>query len=133
LLDLDIDAPEMLLRKAKERENEAKESKELQARREEPDKKWINLTALKGGIPVITVDRTSEAFNLPLRSEIRKRVERIGLAFNAEILSAPDPNRTIANIAPRKGNVVAKVRFVNGVTKWAIFDAIMREKAVLLS
>jgi hypothetical protein len=119
----------MLLRKAKEAENEAKE---LQMRREELDKKRINLTALKEGLPVITVDRTSEAYNFRLRKEIRKRVERIDLAFNAEILSAPDPNRTIANVTPGKGNVVAQVRFVNGITKWAIFDA-KREKAVLLS
>lgn len=75
--------------------------------------------------------RSNEA-RLRLRAEIRKRVERIDLAFNAEILSAPDPNRTIANVTPGKGNVVAQVRFVNGVTKWAIFDA-KREKAVLLS
>lgn len=45
------------------------------------------------------------------------------LAFDAEILSAADPNHTIANVTPGKGNVVAQVRFVNGVTKWAIFDA----------
>jgi hypothetical protein len=50
-------------------------------------------------------------------------VKRIDLAFNAEILSAPDPDRTIANVTPGKGNVVAQVRFVNGVTKRAIFDA----------
>jgi hypothetical protein len=62
-----------------------------QARREELDKKRINLTALKEGIPVLTVDRTSEAYNVRLRNEIRKRVERIDLAFNAEILSTPDP------------------------------------------
>ena len=118
----------MLLRNTKEAENEAKE---LQARREELDKKRVNLTALKEGTPVITVDRTSEAYNLRLRNEIRKRVERIDIAFNAEILSAP-PNRTIANVTPGKGQIVAKVRFVNGVTKWAIFDA-KRKKAVLLS
>jgi hypothetical protein len=43
-----------------------------------------------------------------------------------------DPNRTIANVTPGKGNVVARVRFVNGVTKWAVFDA-KGKKAVLLS
>ena len=59
-------------------------------------------------------------------------MEHIDLTFKAEILSAPDPNRTIANVSPGKGNVVAKVRFPNGVTKWAIFDA-KREKAVLRS
>jgi hypothetical protein len=73
----------------------------------------------------------SNEVRLRLRAEIRKRVERIDIAFNAEIISAP-PNRTIANVTPGKGNVVARVRFVNGVTKWAIFDA-KREKAVLLS
>ena len=73
----------------------------------------------------------SNELRLRLRAEIRKRVERIDIAFNAEILSAP-PNRTIANVTPGKGQIVAKVRFVNGVTKWAIFDA-KREKAVLLS
>jgi hypothetical protein len=103
----------------------------MQARREELDKKRINLTAPKDSLLVITVDRTSEAYNFRLRDEIRKRVERIDIAFNAEILSAP-PNRTIANVTPGKGQLVAKVRFVNGVTKWAIFDA-KREKAVLLS
>jgi hypothetical protein len=65
----------------------------------------------------------SNEVRLRLRAEIRKRVERIDLAFNAEILSAPDPNRTIANVTPGKGNIVARVRFVNGVTKWAIFDS----------
>jgi len=40
----------------------------------------------------------SNEVRLRLRAEIRKRVERIDLAFNAEILSAPDPNRTIVNV-----------------------------------
>jgi hypothetical protein len=50
----------------------------------------------------------SNEVRLRLRAEIRKRVERIDLAFNAEILSAPDPNRTIANVTPGKGNVAAR-------------------------
>jgi hypothetical protein len=120
----------MLLRKVKQAE---KEAKELQARGDGLlDNNGANLTALKDGLPVITVNQTRKKYNFCLRNEISKRVEVIDLTFNAEILSAPQPTAP-SRTSPREMEMlVAQASFVNGVTKWAIFDA-KREKAVLLS
>jgi hypothetical protein len=41
-----------------------------------------------------------------------------------------DPNRTIANVRPGKGKIVAQITFTNGAVKWAIID---KDRAVLLS
>jgi DNA invertase Pin-like site-specific DNA recombinase len=87
------------------------------------------------GIPTIVTfeankDTESKDYQLRLRDEIRKRISRIDLTFNAEIFSAPDPNKTIANVKPGKGKIVAKVSFANGAIKWAIIEG---DRAVLLS
>ena len=74
--------------------------------------------------------RLEGSYNLCLKDEIRKRVARICLTFNAEMLSAPDPNRTIANVRPGKGKIVAQITFMNGAVKWAIIE---KDHAVLLS
>jgi hypothetical protein len=111
----------MLLRKVKQAE---KEAKELQARGDGLlDNNGANLTALKDGLPVITVNQTRKKYNFCLRNEISKRVEVIDLTFNAEILSAPQPTAP-SRTSPREMEMlVAQASFVNGVTKWAIFDA----------
>jgi hypothetical protein len=85
------------------------------------------------GIPTIITfeankDSESREHQLRLRDEIRKRISRIDLTFNAEVLTST--NNTIANVRPEKGKLVAKVTFTNGATKWAIIE---EDRAVLLS
>jgi len=85
------------------------------------------------GIPtIITFEANKESesreYQLRLRDEIRKRISRIDLTFNAEVLTST--NKTIANVRPGKRYLVAKVTFTNGATKWAIVEG---DRAVLLS
>jgi len=74
--------------------------------------------------------RLEGSYNLCLKDEIRKRVARICLTLNAEMLSAPDSNRTIVNVRPGKGKIVAQITFTNGAVKWAVIE---KDHAVLLS
>jgi hypothetical protein len=68
------------------------------------------------GIPVIIAfeanrDPETKEYQLRLRDEVRKRISRIDLTFNAEVLTST--NETIANVNPGKGKLVAKVTFTN--------------------
>jgi hypothetical protein len=106
------------------------ELKKLQANKESLERA-INSTAAEELTKIPTIEfKTREEYNLCLKDEIRKRVARICLTFNAETVSGPDPNRTIANVRPGKGKIVAQITFTNGAVKWAIID---KDRAVLLS
>ena len=103
----------------------AKESLQNQITQDSP--KQLN------GIPVIIAfeankDPETKEYQLRLRDEVRKRISRIDLTFNAEVLTST--NETIANVKPGKGKIVAKVTFTNGAIKWAIIEG---DRAVLLS
>ena len=78
-------------------------------------------------IPVIEIP-SQEENNLRLKDEIRKRVARIELAFNAQVITAPNPEE-VANVRSGKGKIVAQITFTNGAVKWAIID---KDRAVLL-
>jgi hypothetical protein len=85
------------------------------------------------GIPVIIAfkankDPETKEYQLRLRDEARKRISRIDLTFNAEVLTST--NGTIANVNPGKGKIVAKVTFTNEAVKWAIIQG---NRAVLLT
>jgi hypothetical protein len=71
----------MLLRKIKEAE---KDAKELQTRRAEIESQFKHNSVVADGIPTIVIDGTPEKQALRLRYEIRRRVERIEITFNAE-------------------------------------------------
>jgi hypothetical protein len=79
---------------------------------------------------------------LRLRSEIRKRISRIDVTFNATIKTAgqiPSPieitdsdGESLVNFETNQsgeGKTVAKVSFVNGVAKWIFFEG---DRAVLM-
>jgi hypothetical protein len=72
-------------------------------------------------LPEIEVTLTWEESSLRLRNEIRKRIARIDLTFQAEVLGK--------GFAPSKNRVVAKVNFVNGAVEWAVIEP---RKATLL-
>lgn len=85
------------------------------------------------GIPVIIAfeankDPETKEYQLRLRDEVRKRISRIDLTFNAKVFTSTI--QPLANVKPGKGKIVAKVTFTNGATKWAIIEG---DKAVLLS
>ena len=120
LLEVDNEAPEMLLRKIKEAE---KNAKELQTRRAEIESQFKHNSVVADGIPTIVIDGTPEEQALRLRYEIRRRVERIEITFNAEVLGGEQ-----VGITPGKHTMV-KVVFVNGAIKWAVIQG---NRAVLL-
>ena len=107
------------------------ELKKLKDKKESIERS-INSTAVPKltKIPVIEINQTREQQNLRLKDEIRKRVAQIQLTFKAEVLISPHPNRVIAGVRPGKGQIVAKITFMNGAVKWAIIDGL---KATLLS
>lgn len=103
----------------------AKESLQNQITQDSP--KQLN------GIPVVIAfeankDPETKEYQLRLRDEVRKRISRIDLTFNAEVLTST--KETIANVKPGKGKILAKVTFTNGAIKWAIIEG---GRAVLLS
>jgi hypothetical protein len=123
MLDLDDNAPELLLNKIKIAEREAKD---LQLQHERLQSRAISNQSLKTGIPTITVNQTVRESNLKLREEIRRRISRIDLAFGATVLTTPG----VTEVKPGKMQVVAKIKFVNGSVKFAFIDG---DKAVLMS
>ena len=121
----DEEPPELLIQNIRKAE---KEQKELLAEKEEILARNGAQQALQGGIPVIEYQEPSRESNVRLRDEIHKRIDRIDLTFGAEILT-PD-NQTIANVTPGRKQVMAKITFANGATRWAVIN---NDQAVLLS
>ena len=105
------------------------ELKKLQTKKELLERAISSTAAPKlNKIPVIEIP-SQEEYNLRLKDEIRKRVARIQLAFNAQVITAPNPEE-VANVRPGKGKIVAQITFTNGAVKWAFID---KDRAVLLS
>jgi DNA invertase Pin-like site-specific DNA recombinase len=119
LLEVDDEAPELLLRKIK---NAEKESKELKSRRRGIESQRNDAEAMSDGPLVLNVDHSAKESALQLRYEIRRRVERIELTFNAKVLGDVVP--------PGKHTTMAKILFTNGAVKWAVLQD---DNAVLLS
>jgi hypothetical protein len=78
---------------------------------------------------VISFNETREEANLRLKDEIRKRVARIQITFNLEMLVPPELDRKIYGIRSGKGQIGLRVTFVNGAERRAIIDGL---KASLL-
>jgi Recombinase/Resolvase, N terminal domain len=75
-------------------------------------------------IPVFEYE-TAEQSNLRLKDEIRKRVARIQLAFNAEIILAKPKSLKQdfpAGLRSGKGQIVGTITFTNGAVSWVVFD-----------
>src|SRR5271166_491736 len=105
------------------------ELKKLQTKKELLERAISSTAAPKlNKIPVIEIPSQEEC-NLRLKDEIRKRVARIQLAFNAQVITAPNPEK-VANVRSGKGKIVAQITFTNGAVKWAFID---KDRAVLLS
>jgi hypothetical protein len=64
--------------------------------------------------------------NIRLREELRRRIERIDINFDATVLTTPG----VKDVQSGTGKIVAKLTFVNGAVKWAFID---KDRAVLLS
>jgi hypothetical protein len=71
--------------------------------------------------------RKDNEVRLRLKAEIRKRVARINLHFNVEIITSTE--KAIANVKPGKAKVVAWVQFVNGVSRTIVLQD---DKIILL-
>jgi hypothetical protein len=63
---------------------------------------------------------TTEEGRTKLRLFLAQRIERIEVNFNVEILSAPDPDRTVANISPGKGQTLIRIIFKGGAERLAV-------------
>ena len=116
LLEIDDDAPELLLKKIKTAEMTAKD---LETRREKLLSRTASSDSLLTSSSVIVVNQTVREPNLRLREEMRRRIERIDLTFGATVIGLDGGQKT-----------VAKLTFVNGVVKWAFID---NDRAVFLS
>jgi hypothetical protein len=101
---------------------------ELLSRREKTN---LNLERLRASSATIASAETllaaitsrgqdSNDVRLRLRTEIRKRVSRIDLRFGVEIITTT--GEAIANVQPGTAKVVARIQFVNGVTRTVIFQ-----------
>ncbi len=105
------------------------ELKKLKDKKESLERS-INSTAAskltKIPVSVLVFNETHEEANLRLKDEIRKRVAQIQLNFVADVLIGPDPDHTIKSmgIRPGKGQIVARITFVNGAIKWAVMDGL---------
>jgi DNA invertase Pin-like site-specific DNA recombinase len=73
-------------------------------------------------------NRDSNEVRLRLRAEIRKRISRIDLHFGVEIITTT--GEAIANVQPGAAKAVARIQFVNGVTRTVIFQG---KNKILLS
>lgn len=63
---------------------------------------------------------TQEEMNdirLRLRAEIRKRVSRIDLVFNAVVSDTPG----VYEVQEGEGETIAKITFINGAVRWFAF------------
>jgi DNA invertase Pin-like site-specific DNA recombinase len=116
LLEIDDDAPELLLKKIKTAEMTAKD---LETRREKLLSRTASSDSLLTSNSVIVVNQTVREANLRLREEMGRRIERIDLTFGATVIGLDG-----------RQNTVAKLTFVNGAIKWAVID---KDRAVLLS
>ena len=104
------------------------ELKKLQAKRESLERAIKNTSVPElTRIPVIEIPNPQE-YNLRLKDEIQKRVARVQLTFDAQVITAPNP-KEVANVRSGKGNIVAQITFTNGAVKWAIIE---KDRAVLL-
>jgi hypothetical protein len=126
IIEGDAEPDDEIIRRYKET---TVELKALQTR-QEALQRAINATVSPKLEKIPTIHyRTWKERNLFLKDEIRKRVAQIVLTFKVELLSAPDPDRSIAGVRPGKGHTVARITFTNGATKWAFIDGL---KATLL-
>jgi Recombinase/Resolvase, N terminal domain len=82
-------------------------------------------------IPMIEINQSREQANLSLKDEIRKRIARIQLVFNANIILAPEhlPKSAFSGLRSGKGQIVGTITFINGAVRFIVFDG---NRAILL-
>jgi DNA invertase Pin-like site-specific DNA recombinase len=78
------------------------------------------LLAATKGIEIIRIDRHSDDGRNKLRLFLAQRIERIEITFKVTFLSAPDSNRTVANISPGEGQTLIRIIFKGGAERLAI-------------
>jgi hypothetical protein len=122
VIEGDDEPDDSLIHKYKEA---GKTLKELASQKQVLDNRLGQIPALNlSKIPVLELTSEQE-YHLILRDEIRKRVERIELTFNAEVIGGEQ-----VGITPGAGKLLVKVLFVNGAVKWAVIEG---NRAVLLT
>jgi DNA invertase Pin-like site-specific DNA recombinase len=73
------------------------------------------------------IHQNDKEVRLRLKAEIRKRITRIDLRFDATILTST--GKEIEHVTPGKAKVLAKILFVNGIERMIVFRD---DKAILL-